>query len=650
MNINLRKLTLLIGLCWGALAQAQNPFITHRFSADPTARVINDTLFVFPSSDTTCSQIKGNNGFCMPDYHVYSTVDLTNWTDHGEILSHNTVPWVEEDSYGMWAPDCIEKDGKYYFYFPAMPKDKSKFRRIGVAVADTPTGPYTPETHYIEGIEGIDPNAFIDDDGRIYLYYGGGEKLFWVELNQDMKTIKTKPQVVQGLPPKYKEGPFMFKRKGKYYFTFPHAPGGSEEIAYAVGDSPKGPFTYKGKVLERWKDGCWTNHHSFVEYKGEWFLFYHHMDLSGNKHRRSICADRVYFDEEGNIPEIKATYRGISKMFAKDAIQVDKYSVMENAKVEKTGAEQPNWVVKRISEHTKLAIKDIDFEKEKFTQVALFASAINEAEVDLFVGNKKMATFKIPKMKEGEWRLIKTDVLFKTKGMQDLNFIFRGNTEGLALDWIQFMKKDEVLVGKTPDLKLFNEMHQRLNIEAYKLYTLKEFKAETPQLSKHALVKGKCYINGELSEDFTNVQEGDVIAFTSDKAKKMYNAFGGFKASNFSDQEGVNLESCRLGGQNIGYIENGDYVMYNNLIFDRQPKQVTINMASVNDGGSIELRKNSVNGEMLARFDIKSTGGWQEWSSLTSEVAASINSTDKLFVVFKGADGFLCNLADIKFN
>ena len=127
MKLDYKFLTVLFWLGFSYNALAQNPLITHRFSADPTARVMNDTLFVFPSSDTTCTQIKGNNGFCMPDYHVYSTTDLTNWTDHGEILSHNTVPWVEKDSYGMWAPDCVEKDGKYYFYFPGNAKRQKCF-------------------------------------------------------------------------------------------------------------------------------------------------------------------------------------------------------------------------------------------------------------------------------------------------------------------------------------------------------------------------------------------------------------------------------------------------------------------------------------------------------------------------------------------
>ena len=158
------------------------------------------------------------------------------------------------------------------------PADGSAFRRIGVAIAQQPTGPFVPEPDYIQGIGGIDPNIFIDDDGRTYLYFGGGEQLNVVELNEDLVSIKGQVAVVQGLPAGYKEGSFVFKRNGIYYFTFPHAPGASEEIAYAMGKSPLGPFEYQGVIIDRWTDGCWTNHHSIVEYRGQWYIFYHHFE------------------------------------------------------------------------------------------------------------------------------------------------------------------------------------------------------------------------------------------------------------------------------------------------------------------------------------------------------------------------------------
>ena len=130
-------------------AFAQNPIIRNMYSADPSARVFGDRVYVYPSHDILATEGKGRVGwFCMEDYHVFSSENLTDWTDHGMIVTQNKVPWVKPDSYAMWAPDCIERNGKYYFYFPATPTDTSAGRsfRIGVAIADKPTGPFYPTT------------------------------------------------------------------------------------------------------------------------------------------------------------------------------------------------------------------------------------------------------------------------------------------------------------------------------------------------------------------------------------------------------------------------------------------------------------------------------------------------------------------------
>lgn len=310
----LRFLWLFLIFIWGGnFVSGQNPFITHIYTADPTARVFNDTLYVYPSHDIQCEPGFGENGFCMEDYHVFSTTDFGEWTDHGVILTQEDAAWIMPESYSMWAPDCIEKDGKYYFYFPAKPKDGTAFMRVGIAVADHPTGPFTVRQSYLPTVKGIDPGLFVDDDGTPYLYFAGGGTLQVVKLREDMMGLASPVQNVIHLPSEgYKEGPFLFKRDSIYYFTFPHAPFGSEEIAYAMGSSPTGPFTYKGKIMDRWTDGCWTNHHSIVEYKGLWYMFYHHHDLSGDQTLRSIRVDRLFFNEDGTIRKVVPTREGVS--------------------------------------------------------------------------------------------------------------------------------------------------------------------------------------------------------------------------------------------------------------------------------------------------------------------------------------------------
>ncbi len=183
---------------------AQNPIIRDQFTADPAARVFNGSVYVYPSHDILAKEGKGRPGwFCMEDYHVFSSENLTDWTDHGVIVSQNNVKWVDTTSYSMWAPDCIFRNGKYYFYFPANNKDTTingrKTFSIGVAISDKPEGPFIPQPEPISGFAGIDPNVFIDKDGQAYLYWAMG-KIFVARLKDNMLELASEPQVVEACP------------------------------------------------------------------------------------------------------------------------------------------------------------------------------------------------------------------------------------------------------------------------------------------------------------------------------------------------------------------------------------------------------------------------------------------------------------------
>jgi hypothetical protein len=257
---------------------SQNPLIMDQFTADPTARVFEGKLYLYPSHDVPCGEGQGFVGFCMPDYHVFSSENLTDWEDHGVIFSHNTVPWVEPESYRMWAPDCVFKNGKYYYYFPASSIEKinGRGRRMGVAVADKPYGPFVPETNFIEGMGGIDPNVFIDDDGKAYIYWAEERVIYGAELKENMLELATVPVPIKinGIGRhKFIEGPFVFKREGKIYLTFPYIPETIEQIVYATGDDPLGTFEYQNVIMKESPTKCYTNHQSIVEYKNQWYLF-----------------------------------------------------------------------------------------------------------------------------------------------------------------------------------------------------------------------------------------------------------------------------------------------------------------------------------------------------------------------------------------
>ena len=265
-----------------------NPIISNQFTADPTARVFNGKIYMFPSHDipSVITHHDGSAWFSMADYHVFSSEDLTTWTDHGVIVTQEDVPWGRPDAYSMWAPDCVERNGKYYFYFPNA--SKTGGFAVGVAIADKPEGPYEIQPEPIKGINGIDPCVLQASDGNAYIFWGNGRcaklKENMIELADDnpKEVVKWGPRefemvgvsCLKGLPSRQAEGPFAFEYNGNYYLTYPYVRNNTEVIGYAMSKNPMGPYEYKGIIMAEHENGCWTNHHSIVNYKGQWYFFY----------------------------------------------------------------------------------------------------------------------------------------------------------------------------------------------------------------------------------------------------------------------------------------------------------------------------------------------------------------------------------------
>ena len=244
----LKKLTLLLLLGMPLATSAQNPIIRNQFSADPTARVFGDRIYLYPSHDIFPPAGQRQDWFCMEDYHVFSSDNLTDWTDHGMIVTQNKVPWVRPNSYSMWAPDCVERNGKYYFYFPSAPAEGRGGFAVGVAIADSPTGPFIPEKEPIKGINGIDPCVLQASDGNAYIFWGNGRcaklKPNMKELADDnpKETVKWGNREVEmvgvsclkDLPNRQAEGPFAFEYNGNYYLTYPYVRENTEVLGYAM--------------------------------------------------------------------------------------------------------------------------------------------------------------------------------------------------------------------------------------------------------------------------------------------------------------------------------------------------------------------------------------------------------------------------------
>lgn len=428
-------------------AMAQNPIVRNQFSADPSARVFGDKVYVFPSHDILATEGKGRPGwFCMEDYHVFSSSNLTDWADHGLIIAQNKVPWVRPDSYSMWAPDCIERNGKYYFYFPAAPKDTityGKGFRIGVAVANKPEGPYIPESTPIKGVHGIDPNVFIDKDGQAYLYWSAGH-IYGAKLKSNMLELDSKVETLGDLPTKgLKEGPYLFERNGIYYLTYPHVENKIERLEYAIGDNPLGPFKYAGVIMDESASGCWTNHHSFINFKNQWYLFYHDRDYSPEFDKaRSIRADSLSFNADGTIKKVIPTLRGIGVTDAKKEIQVDRYSAISNEGASIDFIDTTNrflgWKTIFTKQGAWVQYNTVNFGAKPLKKITANMMGEKDAEIEIRAGSTTgpiIATLKPGNIKI--WNISERNLVKTITGVQHI-FITAKNNSRIEVDWVSF--------------------------------------------------------------------------------------------------------------------------------------------------------------------------------------------------------------------
>lgn len=448
MKINKLLLSGLIVLGAGSLS-AQNPIVRNQFSADPTARVFNGKVYVFPSHDIPTPPEKPGrkDWFCMADYHVFSSENLTDWTDHGVIVSQNKVKWVDSTSYSMWAPDCIERNGKYYFYFPANKNVADANGRkgfgIGVAIADHPEGPYIPLPEPMKGVNGIDPNVFIDKDGQAYLYWSMGN-LFVAKLKENMQEIDSEPMVIANLPQKgLKEGPFLFERKGIYYLTFPHVENKIERLEYAIGNNPMGPFKMTGVVMDESPMNCWTNHQSFVQYKDQWYLFYHQDAYSPKFDKnRSICIDSLSFNADGTIQKVMPTLRGVGVTKAINAIEIDRYSRISETSSTVAFIDTLNtfkgWKAILGSKNAWIQYNSVDFGSKKLKSVKVKAMAERGGVIQICLDKANGPVIAEVKVGKGEsWNTVEAKVTKYQTGIHNL-YVSLKDENPVEIDWLKF--------------------------------------------------------------------------------------------------------------------------------------------------------------------------------------------------------------------
>lgn len=311
------KWLLVAGLMAGATAaQAGNPAFPGWY-ADPEAAIFEGQYWIFPTTSAAYAE--------QTYFDAFSSPDLVHWTRHHDVLDAKDVHWAKK---AMWAPALVAKGGKYYFFFAANDIQNDKeLGGIGVAVADKPQGPYRDLLGkpligaFHNGAQPIDQFVFRDSDGAYYIIYGGWGHANIARLKDDFSGIATLPdgtQFKEITPQNYVEGPCMFKRNGKYYLMWSEGgwTGPDYSVAYAIADSPLGPFTRIGKILQQDPAvATGAGHHSVfhVEKGDRWYIVYHRRPLGETAaNHRVVAIDRMDFDAQGHIVPVKITNEGVA--------------------------------------------------------------------------------------------------------------------------------------------------------------------------------------------------------------------------------------------------------------------------------------------------------------------------------------------------
>ncbi len=426
-------------------ARADNPIIQTLYTADPAPMVHEGTLYLYTTHD---EDVTVNDFFTMNDWRVYSTKDVVNWTDHGSPLHYRDFAWAGGSA---WAGQVIFRNGKFYFYVPVVRTNGGN--AIGVAVSDSPTGPFTDAIGsplVTSDCGDIDPTPFIDDDGQAYLYWGN-PNLCYVKLNEDMTSYQggvVKVQMNTGgfgvradddRPTSYEEGPWFYRRDGGYYLVYPGGPL-PEHIAYSTSSGPTGPWTYKSVIMPA-EGSSFTNHPGIVDFGGKSLFFYHNGALpGGGGFKRSVCVEEFTYDGNGGIPQIRMTTRGAGAVATLDPFeQVEAETIAWSVGVETEVCNEGGMNVTDLSGGDYIKVANVDFGAGATTFEARVASGAIAGAIELRLdGADGMLVGSCPVASTGgaqTWATQSCDVDGAT-GTHDL--FLRFTTGGFKFNWWKF--------------------------------------------------------------------------------------------------------------------------------------------------------------------------------------------------------------------
>lgn len=423
-------LLLLAATLAGTTAGAQNPFVQTRYTADPAPMVKGDTLYVYADVDEP-----GADFFWMYQWRVYSTTDMVNWTDHGQLMGFDTFKWADDRA---WATQCIERNGKYYWYVCAHDPAQNAMA-IGVAVGDTPVGPFSDALGhplYVRKDDWsfIDPTVFIDDkDGQAWLAWGNPRN-YYVKLNDDMISFKGEVdtlELTQGKD-RYVEGPWLTKRN-KNYYMFYAAGGVPEHIAYSMAKKPTGPWKYMGTVMAQTNaTNAFTNHCGVVDFKGHSYFFYHTGNLpGGGGFDRSMAVEEFKYNKDGTVPEIKPTREGVEPIGTLNPYQTTKAVTIANSYGLSTDQNLTDVYLSEVNNGDWMCVREVDFGGKVPTGLIVeAASATHGGIIEIHadsIGGDLLATVNVEPTGSWEnWTTFKAPVTSGISGKHDLFFAFKG--------------------------------------------------------------------------------------------------------------------------------------------------------------------------------------------------------------------------------
>ena len=430
----------------GTLCFADNPVVQTCFTADPAPMVYNDTVYLYTSHDEDDA-----TGFKMFNWKCFTTTDMVNWTDHGTVASLKTFSWANNNA---WAPQCIERNGKFYIYCPVGQMNGQM--AIGVAVSTNAFGPFTDPLGKPLVVGSYDPTIFIDDDGQAYLYWGGNGPCYYVKLNEDMISLSESIQVASidftGTPREasYTEGPWLWREKSHYYLCWASrcCPEG---IGYGMSDSPTGPWRCKGTIMDP-NNLSSGNHPGILDYKGKSYVFGFNYALNWeltdvHRERRSVCVAEMTYHDDGTIQKVPWwTKEGVPQVGVFNPYaQVEAATICYEKGVKtkpRTGDTQGVYV--NVTENgAYIKIKGVDFGDKGATNFLASVATVTDGatitlRLDSEIGNA-IGTLKV----KSTGALDKWDTqsckITHAKGVHDLYLRFFDNgTPAMSFDWWKF--------------------------------------------------------------------------------------------------------------------------------------------------------------------------------------------------------------------